>query len=414
MAQKEIIVLGAGLMGVMSAYYLAKEGYKVKVIEEKPGPGQGASYANGGQISVCYSEPWSSFSNLKKIVKWLGDESAPILLHPKFELKQMLWGAQFLRECLPHRNEKNIKSMLALALFSRQELGVLRKEHALSYEQQVNGILTFYTSEEGFAHGKEAAHFMSQFGCERVIKTREETLALEPTLGASTLPIVGSDYSQEDESGNAYLFLEQMTRICESLGVEFLFGQAVNDVIRGGSKRFKLVLGERNVLETDDLVVCLGVHSYDLMAKLGLYVSIYPAKGYSATVPIVQSELVNKISLTDLDYKIVLTRLGDKLRVAGTAEFNGYDLSVNKARCEALLRRVKQLYPYGLDFERATFWAGLRPATPGNVPLVGRTKIEGLYINAGHGTLGWTMACGSSKVLAQTVQGIRPTWAASE
>lgn len=406
----KIVVLGAGLIGVSTAYFLKKAGHDVTVIDRQNLSGMETSFANGGQISVCYSEPWSSIDNLKKIITWIGKEDSPILLRPKLDTKQISWGLRFLKECLPQNNHENIKKMLKLAIFSRSTLKSLRQELNLEYEQQTNGIITFYTTEKSFQAGQVAADFMRQFGCDRIIKNKEQTIELEPTLKNSPINIVGSDYSPEDESGNALIFTQKLSKICEEMGVEFIYDANIEEI---KTKKityidcFDSVVFTKNqkiqTIQADGVVVCMGSYSYEILKKIGIYVPIYPAKGYSATIPITDPELINKISLTDIDYKIVLTRLGNNLRIAGTAEFNGYDLSLNKARCEALINRTKKIYPNGLDFENTKFWTGLRPATPGNVPIIGETKYKNLFVNSGHGTLGWTMAAGSGKLMEQII-----------
>lgn len=405
----KIIILGSGLIGVSSAYFLRKSGHEVTVIDRQNGSGLETSYANGGQISVCYSEPWSSFSNLKKMIGWLGKEDSPILVRPKLNMHQISWGLNFLHECLPSRNQQNIRDMLKLALYSRTTLQEIRQEENLSYDQLLNGILTFYTSQDGFEHGIESAKFMSQFGCNRLIKNTEETLAIEPALRNSTLPIYRSDYSPEDESGDALLYTQQMTQICQKMGVQFLFNHEISELVVNKGKISAVIVKNMHTnlmsnLTADSFVLALGSYSYPIAKKIGVNLSIYPAKGYSATVPIIDSELVNQVSLTDMDTKTVYTRIGNTLRIAGTAEFNGFDLKLNKNRCDALITRVRKIFPEGLDYDNTQFWTGLRPATPGNVPIIERTKkYPNLYINAGHGTLGWTMASGSGKLIAQII-----------
>lgn len=403
----KITVLGSGLIGVCSAYYLQKNGHEVTVIDRQKKSAMETSFANGGQISACYSEPWSSISNLKKIVTWLGKEDSPILFRNTFESKQYIWGLNFLKECMPSRNKENIKAMLELALFSRKELIHLRQELGLQYPHNSNGILTFYTNHESYQHGIEAARFMSQFGCERIVKSKEETLQIEPILANSKLNVVGSDYSEDDESGDAHIFCQELTKVCKKMGVKFLFNKNISGYAQNGETHLiefeDTKNNEPDYVSSDKVVVCMGSYTHEFMKKLKIHTLIYPAKGYSITVPISNSDLVNHISLTDMDYKIVLTRIGDYLRVAGTAEFNGYDLSINPNRINALVERTKLVIPEGLNYDKVVPWAGLRPATPGNVPLIGQTKIKNLFINSGHGTLGWTMACGSGKRIQQII-----------
>lgn len=419
----KVVILGSGVIGVMSAYFLKKEGYDVVVVDRQPDVALETSFANGGQVSVCYSEPWSNISNLKKIFKWIGKEDSPILFKPHFDLQQMLWGMKFLYESLPSRNHKNIQSMLKVSLFSRQILQNLRKELNLEYEQITNGILTYYTNKKSFDAAKLDSEFMIRYGCNRIIKNQEETFSIQPVLKNATFNIVGSDYTEDDESGNAKIFTEQMKKHCEAIGVQFIFNKEIIDIqttqceiqsvniidsqfVKHNLKNNnKLIVSSSNIetINGDIFICCLGSYSPKFLKHLGIYVPIYPAKGYSATFDIEKPELISDISLTDSDKKIVFTRLGEKLRVAGTAEFNGYNLELNQTRCHALLKRTQELFPHGLNFDSVKYWTGLRPATPSNVPIIGKTKIKNLYINSGHGTLGWTMACGSGKLISQII-----------
>lgn len=411
------IVLGAGLIGVCSAYFLKQSGHDVTVIERQSDVALETSFANGGQISVCYSEPWSNISNLKKILTWIGKEDSPILFKPHASLQQMLWGMQFLYECLPHRNHQNIRSMIQIAMYSRHTLQNLRNELSLDYEQETKGILTYYCNEKSYQAGAEAATFMQQYGVNRIMKNAEETFEIEPVLRNATFDIIGSDYTFDDESGNARIFTELLKAKCVELGVEFIFNQEIKnihtnsisgkidfietaDYKKDNDDKFQLPL---NQFKADNFVCALGSYTPLMTKKLGIYLPIYPAKGYSATIDITDSEKINHASLTDTDKKIVFTRLGNKLRIAGTAEFNGYNLELNHARCEALTKRTRELFPEGLDYNSVRYWTGLRPSTPGNVPIITQSKIENFYINSGHGTLGWTMAAGSGKLISQII-----------
>lgn len=420
------IILGAGIIGVMSAYFLRKSGHDVIVIDRQPDVALETSFANGGQISVCYSEPWSNYSNLKKMAKWIFKEDSPILFKPHLDINQWKWGIQFLKECHPSRNHQNIISMLKIATYSRQTIQQLRKELNLEYNQITQGILTYYTSEKSFNAAKKDSQFMIKYGCNRVIKNKNETFEIEPSLKYTRLPIVGSDYTEDDESGDAHQFTKEMRKQCELIGVEFIFDQEIISLVADEKKEsIKYLLTtpsyfvksnpEKNndrqfpisdgiiSWKADNFVCCLGSYTSPFLRKIGLDFPIYPAKGYSATINILNDQYINNISLTDSDKKIVFTKLGNKLRIAGTAEFNGYNLSLNKIRCEALIKRAKELYVDGLDYKSTSFWTGLRPATLGNVPIIGKTKINNLFINSGHGTLGWTMGAGSGKLISQII-----------
>lgn len=422
----KVVVLGAGLLGVCSAYFLRKDGFEVTVIDRQKDVALETSFANGGQISVCYSEPWSNFGNIKKMIGWLGKEDSPLLVKPSFDWQQISWFSKFLLECFPKNNHENIKAMLEISLFSRKTLQEIRKEHNLQYEQQTKGILTFYTSEKSFQQGIDSAKFMSQFGCEREIKSRDETFQIEPTLKNSKINIVGSDYTPDDESGDAKIFTEQLKNICIEMGVNFIFEKEVIDVNCSDNKinsvyitdsenvvsdikhndKIKIVSLEKEEINADIFVNCLGSYSTLFAKKVGIDLPIYPAKGYSATIPIIDEDLINTVSLTDMDMKIVLTRIGKFLRIAGTAEFNGYNLEMNINRGYALTKRTEILYPQGLDFNNVSYWTGLRPATPGMKPIIRQEKIKNLFTNSGHGTLGWTMAAGSGKRISSIINSV--------
>lgn len=407
-----IVILGAGLIGVASAWHLARDGHRVTVVERQPAPARETSYANGGQISTSHAEPWANPRAPKKILSWLGRRDAPLLWHWRADLAQWRWGLAFLGECRPSRTRANMRAILALALMSRARLKALRRELGLAYHQLERGILHYYTERDEFAHAVLAAELMRREGCDRRPLSAAECLALEPALAASSIPIVGGTYTPEDESGDARLFTEALAERCAQEGVVFRYGRAVAaiETQRGRFTALRLTDGER--LDAEALVVAAGSYSAPLLRPLGLRLPLIPAKGYSLTIPLAvppAPTYAPTVSLTDEAAKLVFSRLGDTLRVAGTAEFAGFDLSLNEARIAPILARVRAIFPrLPLDEKRIERWCGLRPATPGNVPLIGATPIAGLYLNTGHGTLGWTMAVGSGALLADLIAGRPP------
>lgn len=422
---KKIVILGAGVIGVTTAYFLKIQGFDVTVIDRQPDVALETSFANGGQISVCYSEPWANLSNIKKMLSWLGKEDSPLLFKPKFNYQQISWALHFLLESLPHNNRKNIVQMLKLSSYSRLTLQQLRQKHNLNYEQKTSGIMTFYHNQKSFESSISDSKFMQQFGCHRNVFNKEQTYNIEPLLHNSHINIFGSDYTQDDESGNAFLFTQEMKKICLQLGVKFLFNKTIISshthksklsYIRLIDSKYINYLPHDNssfsispnhnslIVDADYFVCCLGSYSYQFLNNLGISTLIYPAKGYSATIDITDNSLISDISLTDSDKKQVFTKLGNKLRIAGTAEFNGYNLSLNKKRCDVLIENCKLLYPKGLDYNSTVFWTGLRPSTPSNVPIIEQNKkFNNLFINTGHGTLGWTMAAGSGRLISQII-----------
>ncbi|MCX7897884.1 MAG: D-amino acid dehydrogenase [Rhodocyclaceae bacterium] len=406
-----ILILGAGLIGVASAWHLAREGLKVTVLDRQPGVARETSFANGGQISTSHAEPWANPRAPQKILAWLGRSDAPLLWRWRLDPAQWRWGLRFLGECRATRTRENIRAILALALMSREKLKALRQELSLDYDCLECGILHVYTDRGEFAHAVLQAETMRRFGCDRRPVSADECLAIEPALAESRLPIVGGTYTADDESGDAHRFAVGLAEHCRRLGVRFRFGETVC-ALEVREKRFhalQLASGER--ISADCLVVAAGSFSTPLLAPLGLRLPVYPAKGYSVTIPLEAeaSQWAPRVSLIDDGAKLVFSRLGARLRVAGTAEFAGYDLSIRDARIAPLLRRVRALFPrVPIEEDKIERWCGLRPATPGNVPLIGPTPIEGLYLNTGHGTLGWTMAVGSGALLADLILGRAP------
>jgi D-amino-acid dehydrogenase len=406
-----VTVLGAGVVGVTTAWYLAADGHEVTVIERQPQPAQETSFANGGQISVSHAEPWANPRAPWKALQWLGREDAPLLWRLRADPAQWAWGLRFLRECTAARARANVGAIVSLGLASRAALQTLRRDLALEYDHLERGILHFYTDPREFEHAVPQAALMREFGCERVPKTTAECLAIEPALAGSRVPIVGGTYTAGDESGDARRFTEALASRAAARGVRFRFGETVGALLREGRRVVGVRLASEEILRADLTVVALGSYSPLLLRPLGVRLPVYPAKGYSASLALPSGVSAPTVSLTDDGHKIVISRLGQTLRVAGTAEFNGYDTSLNAARCAALLGRTREIFPTLAEVKEVAYWAGLRPATPGNVPLIGDMSaagLKGLWLNTGHGTLGWTLACGSARLLADLVAGHDP------
>lgn len=407
----KIIVLGAGVIGITAAWYLRQKGFEVTVIERQSGAGLETSFANGGQISVSHAEPWANPGAPKKVLKWLMKEDAPLLFRLRADLLQWRWGMQFLRECTPERTRHNIIQIVNLGTYSRRALQQLRRDTGIHYDELSKGILHFYTSEQEFAEALEPAKIMREFGCDRHVISTQQAIALEPALASIQHQIAGATYTAADESGDAHQFTQNLASLCAAQGVQFFYNSSIVALNSDGQKitsvRTKSDQGEQT-FTADNYVLALGSYSPQLVKPLGLDLLIYPAKGYSATFPIIQADKAPSVSLTDDEFKLVFSRLGDRLRVAGTAELNGYSTELNEVRCKAITRRVMQLFPDIVDIDRVHYWTGLRPATPSNVPYIGRSKIANLWLDTGHGTLGWTHACGSGRALADIVAGQKP------
>jgi D-amino-acid dehydrogenase len=412
----KVLVLGSGLLGVSSAYYLSQLGHDVTVVDRQANPAAETSFANGGQISVSHAEPWANPSAPLKVLQWLGKEDAPLLFRIRADMRQWLWGLQFLRECTPARTRYNIEQIVRLGTYSRDMLQALRRDTGLQYDQRTQGILHFYTSQKEFDGAHGPAQQMRELGCDRRVISAEEAIQLEPALAHKRAQLAGATYTAEDESGDANRFARELVNLCQAAGVKFLMSHTITALREAGGQLDHVEAtdseGRFQRLRADSYVLAMGSLSPLYTAPLGIHLPIYPAKGYSVTMPVEDANMAHQVSLTDDEYKLVFSRLtgpsSDRLRIAGTAEFNGYDRDLNRVRCEAIVRRVEQLFPGAGDATQASYWTGLRPATPSNVPIIGKSKLPNLFFNTGHGTLGWTHACGSGKSIARIVSNLKP------
>jgi D-amino-acid dehydrogenase len=406
----KIIVLGGGVVGVTGAWYLAAAGHEVMLIERREAPGLETSFANGGQIAAGHAQPWAKPAAVPQILRWLGREDAPLLFRPRASWSQWEWGLRFLYECLPGRFERHVRTLAALARYSRECLRALRRELGLRYDELERGILQFATRQSDFDAMARDAEALRALGAAPEVKSGAECLALEPALRHSNEPVLGGVYDPDDESGDACRFTQELARIAASRGVSLRLGSAVDAIEVEGDRVAGIRLHTQSVERADAYVVSLGSYSPLLLKPLGIRIPVYPMKGYSITLPLGPAELgaAPTVSLTDEAHKIVISRLGSRLRAAGTAELAGYDTSIDPGRCAAIARRVRSLFPALGAVTTVENWSGLRPATPNNVPLIGRTRLKNLFLNTGHGTLGWTLACGSGSALAELISGRPP------
>ncbi|MFL6582871.1 MAG: D-amino acid dehydrogenase [Burkholderiales bacterium] len=408
----KIVVLGAGVIGVTSAWYLAQDGHDVTVLDRQPQAGLETSFANGGQISVSHAEPWANPGAPAKILKWLGREDAPLLFRLRADPRQWAWGFQFLLECLPARTQRNTITILRLALYSRQLLKALRRQSGVQYDQLEKGILQIHTDEREFSTAHARVELLRSHGCEMHIKSVPQCLELEPALRASSIRLIGGTYAPDDESGDAHQFTGELAELCRQRGVQFGFEHAIEALKTEGDRVIGAAVrdpeGRRELVKADAFVVALGSYSPFVLSPAGIRVPVYPVKGYSVTVALTHPERAPMLCLSDENAKVAISRLGSRLRAAGTAELTGYDTSLNPPRCDAILSRLELLFPGAGDYARASRWAGLRPMTPSNVPVIGRTRYRNLYLNTGHGTLGWTLACGAGQAAADLISGRRP------
>jgi D-amino-acid dehydrogenase len=407
----KILVLGAGVIGTATAWYAARAGHEVVVVDRHEGAGLETSFANGGQISVSHAEPWANPDAPLKLAKWLARDDAPLLFRLRADPAQWAWGARFLYECTAWRTRENIAQIVKLSVYSRRELQALREETAIEYCALAKGILHYYTERDEFDRALEASEVMRRHGLALEMKTVDEAIAIEPALAQARERLVGATYSASDESGDAHLFTKNLAALAAERGVTFLYNRTILGVrVEDGRIAGVVVKSQEGeeTLRADAYVVALAAYSPLLTRPIGIDLPVYPAKGYSASIPVADPALAFTVSLTDDHAKLVFSRLGDRMRVAGTAELSGYSLELNDVRCQAIVRRAREFFPGAGHYDRATFWAGLRPSTPSNVPIIGRTRYPNLYLNTGHGTLGWTMACGSGSALADIISGRKP------
>ena len=412
----KVIVLGAGIVGTASAWFLNKVGHEVTVIDRQPAVAQETSFANGCQISVSHAEPWANPSAPLKILQWLGKEDAPLLFRFRPEWLQWRWGLEFLKQCTHKNTANNIRQIIAIAEYSRLVLQSVREETQLDYDALTKGILHFYTDEKEFQQSLTSAQLMRELGCQRQSISAAEVTRIEPALQSIQEKIVGGDYTATDESGDVHKFTQGLASLAKQKGVNFQFNSLITKLIKegvGNSARITGVeiidaAGSHQVLHADAFVIAMGSFSVSLAKQVGIDLLIYPGKGYSATYSVVRDAHAPSVSLTDDGHKLVISRLGDRLRVAGTCEINGYARDLNPTRCDAITRRTRELFPDACDYDHPVYWSGLRPLTPSNVPYIGKTRYSNLFLNTGHGTLGWTMGCGSGKAIADIISGTEP------
>lgn len=409
----EFLVLGAGVIGVTTAWYLRAQGHDVRVVERQAGPALEASYANAGHVSGGVSEPWANPQTPSLLPKWLLQDDAPLVWRPRARADQWRWLLRFLRECSAERYGRNLVHLASLGVYSRNALQALRRELGLAYDHHEGGILSFHCDPAQFERASAAARRWAVRGIEREVKTRDECLAIEPALQPLRDRIVGGVHSARDETGDAQQFTEALARVCVQRGVAFDYGTRIGRIVVEGDRvqgvEIERERGQRETLRADACVVALGCATPAMLEPLGVGdIAIYPVKGYSVTVPVANEALAFRIGLHDVSRKMAFSRLGNRLRGTSTAEIGDFDVTIDERRCRALVDRIDAMTPGAGRSQDARYWAGLRPMTPSNVPYVGRLRMRNLYINAGHGTVGWTQACGSAKALAEIVGGRRP------
>ncbi len=402
----KVLVLGAGVIGVTSAHALAKLGHQVVVVDRQPGPALETSFANAGEVSFGYCSPWAAPGIPRKAMKWLFMEHAPLILRPKPDWAMLSWMAQMLANSTSARYAVNKSRMLRLADYSRACLAELRAETGIAYEQRMQGTLQLFRTEAQLDASAKDVKALAADGIPYEVLGREGCIRVEPALSHARDKIVGGLLTPQDETGDCFAFTNALAARAEGLGVRFDYGRTVLRLrVEGGTVTG--VETDVGLLAADAVVVAMGSHSPLLLKPHGIALPVYPVKGYSLTIPIVEAARAPESTVMDETYKIAITRLGDRIRVGGMAEISGFNNSLEPARRATLEHSVTDLFPGG-DLSKASFWSGLRPMTPDGTPVIGATRVRGLFLNTGHGTLGWTMSCGSARVLADLVDGRQP------
>jgi D-amino-acid dehydrogenase len=415
----KVLVLGSGVIGVTSAFYLAQKGFEVTVIDRQPDVGLETSFANAGQISPGYSAPWAAPGVPMKALKWLFQRHAPLAIKPDMSLWQFQWTLKLLQNCTAMRYDMNKERMVRLAEYSRDCLAELRAETGISYEGRTLGTLqVFRTQKQLDAEAKDIA-VLQRLGVPFEQLDPDACALVEPGLTKVKHQLLGGLRLTGDETGDCQLFTTNLAEKAKALGVKFMQNVSIVRLLTANQKITGVeisTLEGKQVLQADQYVVALGSYSRALMQNLGLHIPVYPVKGYSLTVPVINSAAAPISTVMDETYKVAITRFDNRIRVGGMAELAGFDLSLNPRRRETLEMVLNGLFPDAGDVKQAEFWTGLRPMTPDGTPIIGQAthSFDNVWLNTGHGTLGWTMACGSAQVLADLVAQHQPAIASED
>lgn len=402
----DIIILGSGLIGVTTAYFLAKDGHRVTVLDRCTQSAAETSFANAGQLSYSHAEPWATPQVLPKLPFWLIDPGSPLVFRPKADPQMALWALRFLRNCTPGRAAANGAAILRLNLYSRRKMEELVRETGLAFDYGTGGILRVFDRPSELEHARRQNEFQAKFGSEERELTREQCLELEPALAHTQRTLIGGMHAFGDAYGDSFLYSNRLAEhLTERYGVRFEYGVQIQDIVAENG-RVAAVKTNQGDLSADAYVMALGSYSPVYLRPIGISIPVYPMKGYSITLPANAGS--PSISITDGTYKIAYSRLGDRLRVAGTAEFCGYDTAINESRIAPIVRAARSLFPNASWNAEIQKWACLRASTPGGTPVLGRTRYGNLFLNTGHGTLGWTQAAGSAALVSDIIAG-RPT-----
>ncbi|MDJ0278737.1 D-amino acid dehydrogenase [Sphingomonas sp. 2R-10] len=399
-----IVIAGAGVIGVTSAWYLAQAGHEVVVIDRQAGPALETSFANAGEISPGYASPWAAPGIPAKAMKWLFMQHAPLILRPQLDLAMLRWLVAMLGNCNARDYAVNKGRMVRLAEYSRDRLIELRAATGIAYDERTQGTLQLFREERQLAGIDKDIAVLKADGVAYEVLDRAGCIAAEPGLAGSNMALAGGLRLPGDETGDCFKFTNRLAEMAAGAGVEFRMGTTIRRLVRQGD-RVTGVQTDTGVVTGDAYLVAAGSFSPRLVAPLGIRLPVYPVKGYSITVPIVDEGRAPVSTLLDESYKVAITRLGDRIRVGGMAEISGFNNDLPEARRATLEYSLGSLFPGAGDASRASYWSGLRPMTPDSTPVIGATKLGNLFLNTGHGTLGWTMACGSAAVIADLMSG---------
>ena len=402
-----VVVLGSGVIGVSCAYYLALAGHSVTVLDRREAAGMETSFANAGEVSPGYSAPWAGPGVPLKAMKWLLMRHRPLVIRPHFDLAMLRWGLGVLRNCTTARYKLNKGRMVRLAQYSRDCLIELRAHTAIDYEQRTQGTLQLFRTQRQFDASAADLGVLRDHGVAHALLDADGCLKHEPALAAVREKFVGGLQLPGDETGDCFKFTQALAALAAQRGVKFRYGVRIDRLLHVGGQVHGVATATGTV-KGDATLVALGSYSPLLLAPLGISLPVYPVKGYSITLPIQDPSAAPESTVMDETHKVAVTRLGERIRVGGTAELAGYDLRLQEPRRHTLEHVVTDLFPGGGDMSRAQFWCGLRPMTPDGTPLLGAAGPRGLYLATGHGTLGWTMAAGTGRVMADVIGGRKP------
>ena len=408
-----VVILGAGVVGVATAWHCMRAGHEVTVVDRQPGAGLETSFANAGQLSYGYASPWAGPGVPLKALKWLAMKHRPLVLWPRPDAAMLRWLWQMLANCNAEAYARNRARMLRLAHYSKVALASVRQATGIAYDGRTRGTLQVFRKAEQLDAALRDSAILTQAGIEHEILDAEGCIAAEPALALVRERLAGGMRMPGDETGDAHLFTQRLAALCAEAGVTFRYGTAVSGIATEGGRASGVVTAA-GTLPADAVVVAAGSYSTALLQPLGISIPVYPVKGYSLTIPVKDADAAPVSTVMDETYKVGITRLGERIRVGGTAELAGFSTRLRAPRRATLEAAVSTLFPRGGDPAKGSFWTGLRPMTPDGTPIVGPTPVPGLFVNTGHGTLGWTMAAGSGRLVADLLSGAEPEIDASD